>query len=198
MNLPNKLSVFRILIVPVITLLFLLPEGVIPTEVQFINFAGIELNLIYIIGLLLFVIASITDFIDGYIARKHNMITSFGKFIDPIADKLLVNTMLLLLANAKVILLAPVLIMIWRDILVDGMRMMAAKNQQVVAARNSGKLKTVVQMITVIIATISGMALSFNGLSVVSNVLVWTSAAISVYSGVEYFIQTKKFIMESK
>ena len=197
MNLPNKLSIFRVLLVPLIVFVYLFPFANYGITLFSITIDEIVLSGVQLIVLALFVIASITDFLDGYIARKYKMITSFGKFIDPIADKLLVNTVFLLLAVSGTIEVVPVLIMIWRDTMVDAMRMMAAQKGVVVAARIWGKLKTVLQMVTIVIVLLNDLPFALFQLEV-GKWLVWISAIISMYSGIVYFKQCKQYIMESK
>ncbi|MDF9824621.1 CDP-diacylglycerol--glycerol-3-phosphate 3-phosphatidyltransferase [Breznakia sp. PF5-3] len=197
MNLPNKISIFRILLIPVIVFLYLFPFGDygIVFPVYMVN--EIAISALNIIILILFAIASITDFIDGYIARKYNLITSFGKFIDPIADKLLVNTLFILLASSGTVSIVPVLLMIWRDTMVDAMRMMSANKGIVVAAGIWGKMKTVFQMVTIIVILLNNIPFAFFDIPA-ADILVWVSAIISVYSGIVYFMQAKDVIMESK
>lgn len=197
MNLPNKLSIFRIILVPFIVLIFLFPYDYLSIQPVIFSVGSINISIVQIICLILFVIASITDFIDGYLARKNDLVTSLGKFLDPIADKLLVNTLLILLACTGALSLIPVLIMIWRDVIVDGIRMLAAKNDVVMAADFSGKLKTVFQMLTIIFALLGDLPFSLISIPI-SEILVWICALISLYSGIEYFNKAKKFILESK
>lgn len=195
MNLPNKLSLFRILLVPVIAVLYLLP---VEMETIVLAFRGVEVMIdpMDLIVLLLFAIASFTDFLDGNIARKRNLVTSFGKFIDPIADKLLVNTMLILFAVSGVVSVIPVIIMIWRDTIVDGLRMNASKSGVVVAAGMAGKLKTVLQMFAIIFLLLHNMPFAFFHLPV-TDILVWCATVASVVSGLKYFMELKGIIMET-
>lgn len=197
MNLPNKLSIFRIILVPVITAIFLFPYAQFGIAINIYKIGDVSLSLVDIIVLILFIVASLTDALDGHLARSRNLITSFGKFIDPIADKLLVNTLFILLAYRGTLLLIPVIIMIWRDTMVDGMRMMAGKGGVVVAAQMSGKLKTVFQMITIIVALLANLPFALIGIPMV-DILLWASCIISVYSGIQYFQQTSAYILESK
>ena len=150
MNLPNRLSLVRICLVPLIVLIYLFPYAQFGIEVAELQFDFVALRITNIIVLILFILASVTDFLDGYIARKHSLITSFGKFVDPIADKLLVNTMFILFAASGTVPVLPVLIMIWRDTIVDGLRMNASEKGIVVAAFNMGQVKTVDQMMNII------------------------------------------------
>lgn len=197
MNLPNKISIFRILLIPVIVFLYLFPFGDYGIVFPVYTVNEITISALNIIILILFAIASITDFIDGYIARKYNLITSFGKFIDPIADKLLVNTLFILLASSGTVSIVPVLLMIWRDTIVDAMRMMSANKGIVVAAGIWGKMKTVFQMVTIIVILLNNIPFAFFDIPA-ADILVWVSAIISVYSGIVYFMQAKDVIMESK
>lgn len=196
MNLPNKLTIFRIVLIPVIILVYLFPYesfGIVPTV---INIGGVDLSVINLIALVIYVVAAITDALDGNIARKRNLITTFGKFADPIADKLLTTTMFLLFVSQGIIPVVPVIIMIARDTFVDGCRMMAASNGKVVAAGMMGKLKTVFQMVTVALVLLNNLPFALLNLPV-SDILLWMSALVSFVSGVQYFNQMKDDIMES-
>lgn len=197
MNLPNKLSIFRVLLVPVIVFVYMFPFADYGITMFTWTLGDVVLPGTQVITLIIFAVASFTDFLDGYIARKYKMITSFGKFIDPIADKLLVNTVFILLAVSGTVSIVPVLFMIWRDTIVDAMRMMAAQKGVVVAAGIWGKLKTVLQMVTIIVVLLNDIPFAFFGLEV-GEWLVWISAIISAYSGIVYFQQCKQYIMESK
>lgn len=196
MNLPNKLSMFRIILVPVLVLVYIFPYAQLIIDVPVFHFGATSLSMVNIVCLIIFAVASITDFLDGYIARKNNLITSFGKFIDPIADKLLVNTSFILLAfNAQVPMVA-VLIMIWRDTIVDAIRMMASTKGKVMAAGMLGKAKTVTQMVAIIFAFLNNIPFAFINLPV-TTILVWAACVISVLSGVSYFMQAKDVLMET-
>ena len=146
---------------------------------------------------MIFALASITDMLDGMIARKYNMITTFGKFADPIADKLLVNTTLIIMVSKHLIPVLPVVIMLGRDIIVDGCRMIASKNGVVVAAGYLGKLKTVSQMIAIILVLLNNLPFELYGIPMASIVL-WFATLTSVMGGYSYFIQLKDYIFESK
>ena len=146
--------------------------------------------------LILFAIASFTDYLDGHIARKHNLITSFGKFIDPIADKLLVNTMFILFAVDGVVPAVFVLIMIWRDMIVDGLRMNASAKGKVVAAGMMGKAKPVLQMFAIIFLLLNNLPFAFVSLPV-ADILFYAAVAVSVASGAEYFLKLKDIVMET-
>ena len=147
MNLPNILTVVRILLVPVIVLVFYFPYSYFNIDLMSFQIGNVSLSIINVIAVVIFAIASFTDFLDGYIARKNNLVTTFGKFMDPIADKLLVNTLFIVLAARGIVPAIPVIVMVWRDTIVDALRLVAAEKGQVVSAGFLGKLKTVLQMI---------------------------------------------------
>jgi CDP-diacylglycerol--glycerol-3-phosphate 3-phosphatidyltransferase len=181
MNLPNKLTLMRVILVPFF-LVFLLVDA-------------IPLHGVW--ALVIFAAASITDALDGHIARSRNLITDFGKFLDPVADKVLVFAALIAFVELGLASSAAVVIMMAREFLVSSLRMVAASNGRVIAAGKSGKVKTAVTMVS-IVAILLLMALMDAGLlaaafplAAVSNVLIWICGVITVYSGVEYLVQNK-------
>lgn len=190
MNLPNKLTVFRILLVPIIIILFIFP---ISGEVNVVN-TVLSINQIVIVSL--FALASITDFFDGQIARKYNLITTFGKFMDPIADKLLVNTMIIMLASTHKIHVIIAVIMISRDIVVDAIRLLAVQNNVVIAASFLGKAKTFVQMFAIVFVLLNNIPFCFINFPL-DQILMWLAMVVSLISGIDYFNKSKHFIMES-
>ena len=197
MNLPNRLTLFRIVLIPVIILVYLFPYasfGITPLTLQI---GPISLSVINLIVLGIYILAAVTDALDGHIARSRNMITTFGKFADPIADKLLTTSMFILFVSRGIIPVVPVIIMIARDTVVDGCRMMAATNGKVVAAGMMGKLKTVLQMVTIALVLLNNLPFELIGLPV-SDVMLWFSAFVSFASGVQYFNALKDDILESK
>ena len=149
MNLPNKITTFRLIAVFIIVALILIPFHQFWDVPQI---EGLNISLIYLIIFILFILASLSDFLDGYIARKYNMVTNFGKFMDPIADKLLVNSLFILLTQYGPLKIPAVVpfVMVARDIVVDVMRLLAMEQGTVVAANIFGKMKTVAQMIALI------------------------------------------------
>ena len=197
MNLPNKLTVFRIILVPIMIFVWLFPYEQFNFMFYEFNFGPVSLSSLNIVVLVIFALASITDMLDGMIARNYNMITTFGKFADPIADKLLVNTTLIIMASKHLIPVLPVVIMLGRDIIVDGCRMIASKNGVVVAAGYLGKLKTVSQMIAIILVLLNNLPFELYGIPMASIVL-WFATLTSVMGGYSYFIQLKDYIFESK
>ena len=183
MNLPNKLTVFRIILVPIMIFVWLFPYEQFNFMFYEFNFGPVSLSSLNIVVLVIFALASITDMLDGMIARKYNMITTFGKFADPIADKLLVNTTLIIMVSKHLIPVLPVVIM--------------SKNGVVVAAGYLGKLKTVSQMITIILVLLNNLPFELYGIPMASIVL-WFATLTSVMGGYSYFIQLKDYIFESK
>ena len=178
-NLPNKITIFRILVVIAIIVLALLPTGP-----QF-TFLWSTHDYRSIAILVLFIVGSFSDFLDGYLARKNNLVTTFGKFMDPIADKLLVNTLFIILAcTGHFHFIIPV-IMVSRDIVVDAIRLIAVQQGTVIAASKLGKLKTVTQMIALILV-LSMPSLAF------PVYFVYLAAVASFVSGADYFIKNRK------
>lgn len=148
MNIANKLTLLRIIMIPVF-LVFLIPNE-IPGLAEWINSAGESVQVLFSwIALGIFVLASFTDFLDGFIARKYNMISNFGKFMDPLADKLLVCSALIGLMSLQKLNIWFVLIIIARDFIISGFRLVAAERGVVIAAGMSGKIKTALQMILI-------------------------------------------------
>ena len=197
MNLPNKLTVMRICLIPIILLIAIFPYAQFNIDVPVLEVGHVGVSYVNIAMLILFLIASITDFLDGFIARKYNLITTFGKFADPIADKLLVTSMFILFASKGIIPVVPVILMVARDTIVDMCRMLASTNGVVVAAGFMGKLKTVLQMITISVILLSNLPFELYRIPF-ADVMLWFTTCISVASGLDYFNQLKEYIFESK
>ncbi|HIW18565.1 CDP-diacylglycerol--glycerol-3-phosphate 3-phosphatidyltransferase [Faecalicoccus acidiformans] len=191
MNLPNKLTVGRIAMVPLVVLIYL----VIPQDFCVIS-ATNGLALRDVLAFLIFMLASLTDMFDGQIARKYHLITSFGKFFDPIADKMLVNTMLILLVYTHQANIVAVLLMIARDLIVDGLRMLASQHGKVVSAGIYGKAKTVLQMFAILFLLLKNWPFVYLGLPL-DQILLWLACLMSLFSGLIYFAQLKDFVLES-
>ena len=188
MNLPNKLTLLRVAMVPFF-LLFLLVDA--------IPFHGFW-------ALLIFAAASITDALDGHIARSRNLITDFGKFLDPVAAKVLVFAAFIAFIEMGLASSVAVIIMMAREFLVSSMRMVAAGKGTVVAAGSLGKLKTAFSMVSIVAVLLMlgledlGVLGSGFPLIAVSQVLVWICGVLTVISGVEYLWQNRKQFSESK
>ncbi len=190
MNLPNKLTIFRIILVPIMAI------------IPFFNF-----DLKWIIIDLIFILASITDKLDGYIARRKNQITTFGKFLDPIADKILVlSAMLILVEDNRLPAIIPIIVL-FREFIVSGYRLVAVeKGGKVIAASVWGKLKTVTQMLAIILAFVdqNGFAQCFtSGLTgfawwynFITTILMSISVIAAIFSGVDYITKGKDLFKE--
>lgn len=196
MNLPNKLTIARVLLVPLLIIIYVFPYDLTGITIPVYHVLDTDISLINIIILVIFIVASITDYFDGRIARSKKLITTFGKFADPIADKLLINTIFLLLASSDKISIIIPIIMISRDTVVDAIKMSAASKQVVVAASKLGKLKTVSQMIALGFLLVNNFPFSPLGIDV-ATFLAWVAAVISVISGIDYFIKNQKMLMET-
>lgn len=191
MNLPNQLTVLRMVMVPVLWAVYLcIPANWCVLD-PVTGFNGRSL-----IALILFAAASLTDMLDGQIARKRNLITSFGKFLDPIADKMLVNTTLILLVWDHQAAVLPVLLMIARDLVVDGLRLSAASQGEVVSAGMAGKLKTVLQMVAIIMLLLCNWPFGLWNIPA-AQIMLWLAAIVSLYSGWIYFDKLKAYVLES-
>ena len=178
MNLPNKLTVLRILMIPAF-LLLILPVGkalLLPIPPQ----TG------RILAALVFVLAAFTDLLDGAIARKQNCVTSLGKFLDPIADKLLVVSALMALVQLGEISAWPVIIIIAREFIVQGVRILAASEAVVIAASIWGKIKTFTQMIAIVLLILKDYPFSLLTSFPVGQLLLWASVVLTVTSGYDY------------
>jgi CDP-diacylglycerol--glycerol-3-phosphate 3-phosphatidyltransferase len=195
-NLPNRLTLLRVLFVPLIVFFAIFPFSYFGIQFGSVLVGFVRIPGLNMIQLVIFILASITDFLDGYLARKNHLVSTFGKFMDPLADKLLVNTLFILFVMQGLIPVLAVMIMIWRDILVDGLRMLAAEKGKVMAAGYLGKVKTVVQMITIMLILVSNLPFELYNLPV-STFMLWFSVVISVLSGMGYFRQMSQILFES-
>ena len=172
MNTPNKLTIARMIIVPFLVI-FLLTGW------------GGEAN--RYISLTLFVVASVTDWFDGYLARKNNLVTNFGKFMDPLADKLLVCSAMICMIDLKRLPAWFVIIIIAREFIISGFRLIAAENGIVIAANYWGKYKTASQMIMIIL-----LILHFDGIFVIlEQIFIWLSLALTIISLITYIWQNR-------
>ena len=168
MNLPNKLTLFRVVLIPFFVFFLLAPyfEG-------YGNYIAVAI----------FIVASITDFLDGKIARKYNLVTNFGKFMDPLADKLLVCSALICLIQLELIPAWVVIIIIAREFIISGFRLVASDNGVVIAASYWGKFKTAFQMLTVIVLILNIPNKVF---TILGTALIYVSLALTVISLIDY------------
>ncbi|MGL5822422.1 MAG: CDP-diacylglycerol--glycerol-3-phosphate 3-phosphatidyltransferase [Sarcina sp.] len=196
MNLANKLTVIRMIFVPIF--LLCMSTNIIPYGT--------------LIALIIFILASATDKLDGYIARSRNQVTNFGKFMDPLADKLLVTAALVTLVGINIIPAWIAVIIISREFAVSGLRSIAAANGKVIAASNWGKIKTVFQMIAIVlllivanIATTPWVASLVNSSKILINfflyvpdITLYIALIITIISGIDYFVKNKSVINTKK
>lgn len=178
MNLPNKLTVMRMILIPFFVFFMLDPyfEG-------YGNYIAVAI----------FIIASLTDMLDGKIARKYNLVTDFGKFMDPLADKLLVCSALICLIQLGQLPAWMVIIIVSREFIISGFRLVAAEQGIVIAASYWGKFKTTFQMIAVVL-----MILNFEALSAVTLICTWAALILTIISLVDYIAKNHKVLTEGK
>ena len=194
MNLPNKLTVLRIILTPIFMVAFM-----------------VDLPLSYFVAMIIFIVASITDMLDGQIARKHNMVTDFGKFMDPLADKMLTTAAFIGFVHMLSSQSLPwvLFIVLIREFAVMSVRLLAAKDGVVVAASFMGKLKTVIQMVAIIYMLVFRQAVRFmfvreflGGAGIlwgsrIGIVLIWVSVVATVVSGIQYIWQLRHHFKET-
>lgn len=196
MNLPNKITMGRIVLAIAIIILLVIPWYSLGINFPEYQVAGkVVVNLKYIIAGVLFVIAALTDFVDGHIARSRNLVTDFGKVMDAIADKVLVNGLLIILAYDGFISVAIPVIIITRDIFVDSFKMASGKKGKVVAASFMGKAKTMCMMIGMTFMMFYNLPFEFLGINV-SYALIIVATVLSVISGCEYYFNTRDSFSE--
>lgn len=188
MNTPNKLTLLRVVMIPVF-LVFLLCGGI---------------SHHYFWALLVFTAASLTDLLDGYLARKHELVTDFGKFMDPLADKLLVTSALICFIQLGFVDALVVVIIVAREFLVTSLRLVASANGKVIAADIFGKLKTVSQIVAIVAILVlqelvsSGIFITPEAAAAVGGILMWIVAVLTVCSGANYLWKNRSFINTAK
>lgn len=196
MNLPNKITIVRIVLAFLMLILLTFPFYEFNYEFpKFIIGGKILVNLKYIIAGIIFLVASFTDFLDGYIARKRNLVTDFGKTMDAIADKVLVNGLLIILAYDGFISVIIPVVIITRDIFTDSLKMVIATSGEAVGASITGKIKTIFMMVGLTLLLFYNLPFELINLKV-ADLLILVGTVMSVVSGVEYFVKNKKFISD--
>ena len=180
MNLPNKLTMFRVILIPFFVFFLLAPyfEG-------YGNYVAVAI----------FIVASLTDLLDGKIARKYNLVTNFGKFMDPLADKLLVCSAMICLIELGLLPAWIVIIIIARQFIISGFRLIASDNGVVIAASYWGKFKTTFQMLMVIVLLLNFDIPAFK---ILGTVLIWIATILTVVSLIDYIIKNKDVLKEQK
>lgn len=193
MNLPNKLTVTRIVMTIFIIFILLFPFYLVNFNFPKFYVGELIVDSKYFIAGGLFIVASVTDFIDGYIARKYDLITNMGKMLDAIADKILVNSTLIILAtNGFINPIIPVVIVL-RDTFVDAIKMEAASKGKVVAAIKTGKLKTACLMTGIVLMLFYNLPFELIGIRM-ADFLLYFATILSIISMIEYFTMNKKYI----
>ena len=197
MTLPNKLTLARILAIPAIVIIAIIPY----LNRHFV--LGVSIS--NFINLIIFALACATDFLDGYLARKNNTVTTFGKFADPLADKMIVLSAFIILVvqnptcrlfdtNIQILPVWGVIVILIRELMVSGIRLVEAERGVVIAAGWAGKVKTFVTMFAIIFTFLHGVNLVFD---IIALVLMYAAIILTIYSGVEYLWKSRKVIFES-
>ncbi len=179
MNLPNKLTILRVILIPFFVLSLLLFGG--------------EKQMLRYLAAAIFIVASLTDMLDGKIARKYNLVTNFGKFMDPLADKLLVCSALICLVELKQLPAWMVIVIVSREFIISGFRLVAAEQGIVIAASYWGKFKTTFQMIAVIL-----MIVNLPVLSLLTTLCTWIALILTIISLVDYIAKNHKVLTEGE
>ena len=194
MNLPNRITMARIFLSILLLVMLLMPWYSLGVEFPVYQVATLTVNLKYIIA---GIIASTSEFLDGYLARKNNMVTDFGKVMDAIADKLLVNGLLVILAYDRIISIVIPVVIISRDIVVDSCKMISGQNGKVVAASIMGKLKTICMMSGLTLTMFYNLPFELVGFPV-ADILLIAAVILSVISGAQYFYSVRDILFPKK
>lgn len=194
MNLPNRITLTRIFMIPVMLLFLLLDAGWLSYELVL---GAYTLPVHQLIAAVLFIVAASTDGIDGYIARKYNLVTNLGKLLDPLADKLLVGTVLIGLVSLGLCNAWIAVIIIAREFAVTGLREVALLEGTVIAASKWGKAKTITQIIAITVLLLNNFPFAWLNIPF-DDIAIWLAAIITIYSGIDYFVKNKNVLSFSK
>ncbi|WP_100487739.1 CDP-diacylglycerol--glycerol-3-phosphate 3-phosphatidyltransferase [Sporolactobacillus pectinivorans] len=192
MNIANKLTVTRIIMIPVF-LIFLLS----PMDLGALSFGHFLLPFSHLLAALVFIIASITDWLDGQIARKRHLVTNFGKFLDPLADKLLVMSAFVSFTGMGRMASWMVIVILAREFAVTGLRLVAAGEGDVIAASKIAKWKTFSQMLAIIFFLFNNIPFGINGFPF-DQILLWIAVILTILSGADYFYKNRDVLLRSK
>lgn len=180
-HLPNKITILRIILIPIFIFLLLYNFS---GEIVLLGSRKIDINIF--MATIIFIIAAITDFLDGYLARKYNLVTNIGKFLDPLADKLLVCSAFIVMIELNLIPSWFVVCVITREFAVTGLRMLALEQGEVIAAGILGKLKTVMQLLAIIFILLGNPIFNYYSIPF-DKIVLWLSLILTIISGLEYF-----------
>ena len=197
MNLPTKITVARLVLTVVIVLLLMVPFSLLGINFPIYDVNGVSVELNYIIAGVIFIIASLTDFLDGYLARKNNQVTDTGKMLDAIADKVLVNSVLIILAAQGFIHVIIPVVIVLRDIIVNAIKMEAAGKGKVVAAIKSGKFKTATLMVGTVLTFFYNLPFELININV-AEFLLYIAVILSIISAIQYWNLNKNIIFSEK
>ncbi|KRK99402.1 CDP-diacylglycerol--glycerol-3-phosphate 3-phosphatidyltransferase [Secundilactobacillus odoratitofui DSM 19909 = JCM 15043] len=192
MNLPNKLTVVRIILIPIFLLIL-----AVPMSWGSVIWLGTKIPITQIVAAIVFAVASITDFLDGQIARRQHLVTNFGKFADPLADKMIVMTAFILLVEMGLAPAWVVAIIVCRELAVTGLRLIIVENDgQVLAAAWPGKIKTTSQMFSIILLLLNNVLFA-NWHLPLGTILLYVCLFFTVYSGIDYFVKNGSVFADS-
>ncbi|MEH6994717.1 CDP-diacylglycerol--glycerol-3-phosphate 3-phosphatidyltransferase [Neobacillus drentensis] len=192
MNVPNQITISRILLIPIFLIIMLAPF-----EWGNMHLLGVDLPVTHFVGALIFIFASSTDWVDGYYARKYNLVTNMGKFLDPLADKLLVSAALVVLVDHGYAASWIVIAIISREFAVTGLRLLLVEGGEVVAANNLGKIKTWAQIIAISALLLHNIIFEMIGFPF-DDVALWVALIFTVWSGWDYFSKNMHVFKNSK
>lgn len=198
MNVPNKITICRIMLSILLLIIMIFPvdkAGINFPEFQIAGKLVIESK--YIICGIIFLIASLTDFLDGYLARKYNMVTDIGKVMDAIADKILVNGVLILLATEGYISPIVPVVIVSRDIVVDSIKMVAGQKSGAVGASMAGKIKTACMLVGITLLFFYDLPFSLVNVYP-AKAIIMIATVLSVISGIQYYVKNKKYLFDTK
>lgn len=192
MNVPNKITISRIFLIPIF-MIFLLA----PLNFGVVTIFQTEMPVAHLIAAIIFIVASTTDWLDGYYARKYNLVTNLGKFLDPLADKLLITAAFVCLVQLQMLAAWIAIVIISREFAVTGIRLVAAADGSVIAASPLGKLKTVFQIIAASALMLYNIPFAQFNIPF-ATITVWIATILTIVSGIDYFLKNKHILLSSK
>lgn len=198
MNVPNRITLCRIILSILLLVLIIFPMEKIGIDFPEFKIANVIINSKYLICGVIFMIASLTDFLDGYLARKYNLVTDLGKVMDAIADKVLVNGVLIVLAVEGYISVIVPVVIVSRDIFVDSIKMVAGQKSGAVGASKAGKFKTAFMLVGITLLFFQDIPFSLLGVNFVSRTIIMIATVLSVISGIQYYVKNKKYLFDTK